>query len=130
VNEQLIPERDRRIDVSKLLMGLFLVALGVTFLFERLYWWDAHELFRLWPLWLIGFGLLRVAYPRRRHGRLSGFWPILIGGIFLLDTLDLMHLHNSWPLFIVGGGLLMMLRAAGVGGCARNGEPARGRSES
>jgi hypothetical protein len=111
--------------MPKLLTGLFLVALGATFLLDRFYWWDTHDLFRLWPLWLIAFGAIRVAYPRHRRSRLAGFWPILIGAIFLMDSLRVMSINESWPLFIVGGGILMMLRASGVGRCS----PAVGRDE-
>lgn len=118
MNEQLIQERRRGIDFPRLTVGLFLVTIGLAFLLDRLYWWDTHELVRLWPLWLIGFGVLRVAFPGGR-GRLAGFWPILIGSIFLMDALDVMRVSDSWPLFIVGGGILMMLRAAGVGRCRR-----------
>ncbi len=130
MGEHLIQEPQRGLDMPKLAMGLFLVALGVAFLFDRLYWWDTHEALRLWPLWLIGFGLLRVAYPRRGRSRIAGFWPIMIGGIFLMDTLDVVHIHDSWPLFIVGGGLLMMLRATGVGRCDRGDDRRDERSAS
>lgn len=119
MNEELTHEPRRGMDMPKLTMGLFLVAIGLTFLFDRLYWWNSHEVFRFWPLWLIGFGVLRVSYPRPGRSRIAGFWPILIGGIFLMDTLDVMSINDSWPLFIVGGGILMMLRATGVGRCER-----------
>ena len=117
MTEPLIREPRRGLDMPKLAMGLFLIALGFTFLFERLYFWNSHELFRLWPLWLIGFGVIRVAYPREGRSRIAGFWPILIGSMFLMDTLDYMAIGDSWPLFIVGAGILMMLRATGVGRC-------------
>lgn len=119
MNEQLIQERRRGIDFPRLTVGLFLVTLGLAFLLDRFYWWDTHELVRLWPLWLIGFGVLRVAFPGDGRSRLAGFWPILIGSIFLMDALDVMRVRDSWPLFIVGGGILMMLRAAGVSRCRR-----------
>lgn len=120
MNEQLAGASGRRLDMPKLATGLFLVALGAVFLLDRLHWWDSHELVRYWPLWLIGFGAIRVAYPRRGRSRLAGFWPILIGSILLMHTLDIMRMDDSWPLFIVAGGLLMMLRAAGVGGGERH----------
>lgn len=115
MNEQMVQDSRRGLDVPKLVIGLFLVTLGLAFLFDRLYWWDTHEFFRFWPMWLIAFGLLRVAYPRPGRGRLAGFWPILIGSVFLLDTMDVLSIRESWPLFIVGGGLLMILRASGIG---------------
>lgn len=105
------------LDMPRLTMGLFLVAFGLVFLFDRFFWIDGFELFRLWPVWLIAFGIIRVAFPGRGRSRLSGFWPILIGFIFVLDTFRIMSINDSWPLFIVGGGLLMMLRATGVGRC-------------
>lgn len=117
MNDQVIDQPQRGFDAPKLVMGVLLLTFGLAFLFDRLYWFDAGELFRLWPLWLIAFGVMRVAFPRRGRGRLAGFWPILIGGIFLLDTLDVMGLDDSWPLFIVGAGLLMVARAFGVGAC-------------
>lgn len=108
-------EPDGGVDAGKLVTGLVLLTIGGIFLADRFFWVDARELFRLWPLWLIGFGVLRVLFPCRGRGRLGGFWPILIGGVFLLDTLRILELHDSWPLFIVGAGLLMVLRSASAG---------------
>jgi hypothetical protein len=120
VNEQAIDREPRRgIDAPKLVTGVLLVTLGAVFLLDRFYLVNAREVLRLWPLWLIAFGVLRVLFPTRGRGRLAGFWPILIGGIFLLDTLNIMELDESWPLFIVGAGLLMVLRAFGMGQCRR-----------
>jgi hypothetical protein len=108
----------RGIDGGKLAIGLLLSTIGLLFLLQELLWIDAHEFFRLWPLWLIAFGVIRILFPATtrtgcglRGSRLQGFWPLLIGGIFLADTLDVLSLHDSWPLFIVGAGLLMVLRA-------------------
>lgn len=121
MNEQPLNEH-RRIDTGKLIAGLLLVTFGLLFLFDRLFWFDFRDVFRLWPLWLMAFGAAKVVFPGvgrhgRRASRLGGFWPLLIGLIFLMDTLDLMELRDSWPLFIVGIGLLMVLRAAGFGDC-------------
>lgn len=107
-------ERDGGVDKGRLVTGLVLVALGAVFLLDRLWLIDARAAFRLWPLWLIGFGVLRVLLPPRGRGRLAGFWPILVGGVFLLDILDVMAIQDSWPLFIAGAGLVMVLRAAGA----------------
>ncbi len=117
MTDPMIEEPEPGLNARKLAMGLFLVAFGLVFLFDRLLWINVPDLFRLWPVWLIAFGVLRVAFPGRRRSRLAGFWPILIGAIFLMDVLDVMSVHDSWPLFIVGGGLLMMLRAIGSGAC-------------
>lgn len=123
MNEQLAQHQSERgFDTSKLVTGLLLLTFGMLFLVDRFYWFDASQVFRLWPLWLIAFGVLRIAFPCRGRGRLAGFWPVLIGSIFLLDTLDVLHIGESWPLFIVGAGLLMVLRAVGYGVCDRHRE--------
>jgi hypothetical protein len=114
VNDRTMPP-ERGVDTGKLVAGLVLLTVGGIFLADRLYWIDARELFRLWPVWLIGFGVLRVLFPSRGRGRLGGFWPILIGGVFLLDTMRVLDLRDSWPLFIVGAGLFMVLRSASAG---------------
>lgn len=114
-----MPAGPRPVDTGKLVWGLMFVAVGMIFLFDRVFWIDLHEVLRLWPLFLIAFGVLRVLFPGSgrcgRGSRLAGFWPILIGGIFLADTMDVIHLHDSWPLFVVGMGVLMVLRATGAG---------------
>jgi Domain of unknown function (DUF5668) len=118
VNENTMHE-PRGVDAGKLAVGVMLLAFGLLFLFDRLFWIDAGEVFRLWPLWLMAFGVIRILFPASRHcgrgSRLGGFWPLLIGSIFLLDTLNVLALHDSWPLFIAGAGLLMVLRAMGGG---------------
>ena len=113
------------LDMAKLVMGVLLVTLGAVFLFDRMFWIDLHDVWRLWPLWLIAFGVIRVAWPRRGRSRLAGLWPIVIGGIFLLDTQHIMSIDESWPLFIVVAGLMMVLRSVGVGDCRRSAERVR-----
>jgi hypothetical protein len=116
---QIEPNEARRgVDSGKLVMGVLFVAFGLMFLLDRLFWVDAWEALRFWPLLLIAYGVVRILFPSagrcRRSSRLGGFWPLLIGVVFLADMLDVMPLHDSWPLFVVGVGVLMVLRAMGV----------------
>ena len=108
-------EPESGVDAGKLVTGLVLLTIGGIFLADRFFWLDSRELFLLCPLWGNGFGVLRVLFQCRGRGRLGGFWPILIGGVFLLDTMRVMDLHDSWPLFIVGAGMLLVLRSASAG---------------
>jgi hypothetical protein len=130
MNDVIEPNQARPgVDGGKLAMGVMLVAFGLVFLLDRLFWVDASEAFRLWPLLLIAYGVVRIAFPSqrgcRRGSRLAGFWPLLIGGIFLADELDVLMLHDSWPLFIVGAGILMVLRSTGAGKRAEPGKELR-----
>lgn len=117
------------VDSGKLAMGVLFVAFGAIFLLDRFFWIDPRETFRLWPLLLIAYGLVKIIFPGQgrcgRGSRLGGFWPLLIGGVFLADMLDVMALHESWPLFIVGIGIVMVLRAVGVDRSAERGKELR-----
>lgn len=100
------PERQS----GQLVMGILLVLIGAGFLADRLGYWVADDLWRYWPVILIALGLGKVIDADGGRRR-SGVWLLMIGGIFLLDTFDVLELHDSWPLFIVAAGIMTLWRA-------------------
>lgn len=92
--------------------GLLLIALGAVLLLNQLGYVD-WSLGRLWPLFVIAFGLLRVASWRspRRIG--NGVMLMLFGCWFLIAVNEWHGLgwEESWPLALVAVGAGIIVRA-------------------
>jgi len=80
--------------------GLIMMALGTVFLLERFHVISTRQIWRLWPVTVIAFGLTRLLWPA--GGRRSIFW-LLIGIWLQISTLRLFGLDfdDSWPLLII-----------------------------
>jgi hypothetical protein len=92
---------------SQLTTGVLVIAIGVLLLAGQL---DAGWHFgRLWPVILIVVGLGRYLSTGEDGRRGSGFWFLLVGGIFLLNNYRVLMLHDSWPIFIIAAGVLMIV---------------------
>jgi len=54
----------------KFIPGLLLIAIGLFFLFEHIFWWFHFHLF--WPILLILFGIiLLIGFGRRNHDNIA-----------------------------------------------------------
>jgi hypothetical protein len=104
-------ERRSGFDAGQFSAGLLLILIGAMFLFDRFDLLEGVRFGQLWPLVLIYFGLVRTIWPRKEGSRRGGAWLLMIGGLFLLDTLRVVRLHESWPMFIVFIGVLIMWQA-------------------
>lgn len=83
--------------------GVVLIAVGIIFLLERTDLISMPQAWRLWPLFVIWFGLVQLFKPD--PGRRSIF--LLLIGIWLqVSTLELFGLgfSDSWPLAIIAVG--------------------------
>ena len=104
---------------GKVAVGVFLIVLGLVALAGRQHVLPVVGLARLWPLLLIllGFGRFSAKTDDGRHR--GGLWLMFIGGLFLLHTLDIFRIDQSWPLFIVAGGVSILYgrreRTGGIG---------------
>lgn len=98
-----------------LIAGLVLLFLGVASLFERWAWFGWGDLWRFWPLVLIGLGVAVMTTAREREGRerRSGVFLVLLGVWMLINSLELFGLHwgTSWPLIFVVIGVTKMIEA-------------------
>jgi len=96
--------RNRRI-----LWGVFLIALGGIFLFERAGWVDLPNLSHWWPAVLVVIGVGRLL--ERRPG--AGAMLVLLGLAFFAAELRWLGLsyRNFWPLLLVAVGVGIVVRA-------------------
>ena len=87
----------------RLVIGLSVMAAGFVLLLDQIGLVRADNLFRLWPVVLIGVGLAKLTQPvESRQGALV--W-LIVGGGLLAANLNLIHSRGLWALvlMIVGG---------------------------
>jgi predicted membrane protein len=96
-----------------MIAGALLIGLGVLFTLDNFGVVDAGDVFRYWPLFLIGFGLLKFAQSRRTEQRLGAALVMGIGTLLLLRTLHLVSFRprDVWPILLVVLGGLMVWRS-------------------
>jgi predicted membrane protein len=99
---------------GRMIAGGLLIFLGVLFTLDNFGVVEAGDIFRYWPLFLVGFGLLKVAQARYSEQRLGGVVMIGIGSLLLLRTLHVIsfHMRDVWPIALVIGGGLLVWRSA------------------
>src|SRR6476646_3059925 len=106
---------DRRMLTPRLVVGLFVLALGTLFLLDNLGLADARHAVRY--LWPIGFMAMGVSVVLRRWGGRG--WPRglawIVAGVWLLgDNLGLVTLRFwdlFWPLLLLALGASFVWRA-------------------
>ena len=89
--------------MSRLVIGVALIAAGLLFTAENFGLFDIREVIRLWPLVLIAIGA--VKFGARRY--LAGSILVLLGVLFLARNYGALrfHLHYLLPLIFVFIGL-------------------------
>ena len=98
---------------DRLMIGAAVMVLGVVSLLVRLNVLRHWPLGAYVPLFLIVFGVTRIAWPSRPGREVGSMWIALAGGLLLFDRLDIMKMWESWPLVVVMAGLTLVLKALG-----------------
>jgi hypothetical protein len=95
---------------SGLIPALVVIGVGVLFLLNNLNVFYLHDVWRFWPVILIAAGLAKLVDSPFEGGRNNGIVLIVVGGVFLVNTLGFIHLSwaDFWPLALIGAGLLML----------------------
>ena len=95
---------------GRMIAGGLLIAFGVLFTLDNFGVVDAGDIFRYWPLFLVGLGLLKITQARYSEQRVGGVVLLAVGSLLLLRNLHVVsfHLRDVWPIgLVIGGGLLL-----------------------
>jgi cell wall-active antibiotic response 4TMS protein YvqF len=109
-------ERGRRQKtVSRLVMGVLLVFVGMLFLLDNLGVWEAGQVFRYWPLALMAMGVPALIAPKDTADPAWGITLTSAGLFFLLRELDVIDwsIRDIWPVFLIVAGLVLLIGALG-----------------
>jgi len=113
--------------VSHLIVGLFIVAVGLGLLLDNLGIYPVGSLWRYWPVILIVLGISKVTESPYAAGKIWGGLIFIVGCGFLADNLHLIPgFHFGWeviwPMLIIYFGASLLLRGmgSGAGSCGWN----------
>ena len=98
-----------RVNVSRLILGITLAAVGVSVVLDRTVATDRAGR-TLWPLLLIGFGTARLLEPRTRGPR-KGLLLLSLGLWLLLVQRGVVVLAESWSILLIILGVGVVLDA-------------------
>jgi hypothetical protein len=106
------PKPHRHAGRSRLVLGLFLLALGGLMLAINLgyqmpiHWW------RFFPVPLIALGLWGLVVPSRHLDRSGGVWLLATGLYCLIGVFGLFSLGwgTAWPIFVIASGVSFLVR--------------------
>ena len=97
---------------SRLVLGLFLLALGLALLAVNLGYALPYGWWQWFPVPFIVLGLWGLLVPSRHLDRSGGVWLLATGLYCLIGVFDLWHLgwSGGWPVFVIAAGLSFILR--------------------
>lgn len=108
----------RHLGAHGLITGAAIILVGVLLLLNNLGILQIGDFWRLWPLFLIvpGLGKMFGGYSPRRVW--AGGLMVLIGVLFLLDNLHIVHANPGLiiPIVLIGIGILFLIRSVAPGG--------------
>jgi len=108
------PRFDRLFSV-RLLVGLWIIAIGAIFLAGNLGWIDARHVFRhFWPLFFVFVGTGMLVQPHNRRGQTWG-WVFVIVGVWMfadkIGWIDVSLWQLIFPLALLSLGGMLVWRA-------------------
>jgi len=97
----------------RLVVGLFIMALGALFLLDNMRIVDFGDVIRFWPLAPIAIGLTMVLQPRGSTNRGVGGFLMVAGTWMLLYDFDIVpySVWDGWPVVLIGVGAWLVYRA-------------------
>ncbi|MBV7536753.1 cell wall-active antibiotics response protein [Duganella sp. sic0402] len=97
-----------------MIVGLFVIGLGMLFLLDNLGWLDLDLRIHVVPTVLIAVGILKVMQTRSQSGVIVGGALIVVGALFMLKSLGFLNIdwRTLWPLLIIGAGVAVVAKSA------------------
>ncbi len=97
----------------RLVVGLFVMALGALFLLDNMRIVPFDDVFLFWPLAPIAVGLTMLVQPRGTTNRGVGGFLVVAGTWILLYDFDIVpySFWDGWPLVLIGIGAWLVYRS-------------------
>ncbi len=95
---------------GRIIAGGILILLGILFTLDNFGLVQAGDVFRYWPLFIVGFGLLKISQSRAPEQRIGGAVLTVVGVLLLARSLHILpfRMRELWPvLLLLFGGMLV-----------------------
>jgi predicted membrane protein len=105
--------RRERNPATQMIIGLFVIGIGMLFLLDNLGWLDLDLRIHILPTILIGAGILKIVQTRTQSGMVVGGVMMAAGGLLLLKAMGLLDIgwNVVWPLLMIGAGVAVIFRS-------------------
>jgi predicted membrane protein len=96
---------------TQFFIGLLVIFLGIVFTLDNLNVIYAHDILRFWPVFLVLYGLAKLASPAQ-HGKVFGLIVFLFGIGLLLHSFGVIEfrMRDWWPLILIVFGVSMLMK--------------------
>ncbi|HKE93649.1 MAG TPA: DUF5668 domain-containing protein, partial [Povalibacter sp.] len=109
------PTRRDPLFLTRLLVGIWVIALGGIFLLGNLGWLDTHRAFRVfWPVLMMLIGTSMVVQPANPRTHRWGWVLIGVGAWIFLDKIGWLNVsfwQLAFPMLLLGLGGMLVWRA-------------------
>lgn len=98
---------------SQVILGAFVVGMGLLFLLDNLDIFDFHRAVSFWPAVLVLLGVVKLLDTTSPNGKLFGSILIGIGVLLTMNRLGYLNfeLRSAWPLLLIVLGGAVIYRA-------------------
>lgn len=98
---------------SQVILGAFVIGMGLLFLLDNMNLFDYHRVISFWPAVFILMGVVKLLDTTSPKGTISGVVLIGVGVVMILNRLGFLNVDwgSAWPLILIGFGVLVIARA-------------------
>jgi hypothetical protein len=103
------PQRDQ----TRIVLGVFVIIIGVLALADNLFQFNTHQFIQFWPTVFVVVGAIKISQTRRPGGYFVGAVFMAIGVLMTLSNIGWIsfHLRDWWPVFFIAAGVAMITRS-------------------
>lgn len=96
----------------RVLLGVFILIIGVLSLLDNLHLFDTRDVLHFWPMVFVAFGALKLLQTRSGSGYLVGGGMMLAGVLITLQDLGLLTIRwrEWWPVVLILAGLVVIFK--------------------
>jgi hypothetical protein len=97
---------------QRFILGIFILAIGVLTLIDKLNIFETRDILQFWPLIFIFIGTVKLTRAYTTMDNIFGGGFVLVGVIMILNRLGITHFYmrDWWPLLIILLGFLVIFK--------------------